>query len=707
MPHSNRRLCRDWLALLIVPLAFLPCSAQNANPAPATSSARIDQILSGISSGHMIGQVAVSPDGKRLAWILGREIHVSPLDNLASGQRVTAATAPDQRCSEGNLAWSPDSVSLAFSSDCAQPGEQSDFYLSHLDGNPPTRLTLLHGALDAPAFSPDGKHLAFLYVEGATRPAGALAAEPLPSGVIGEDHIEIQRVALADPAVTQPAAPPLSAPIFATPANLHVFEFDWSPDSKSLAYIAADPPGENNWWVAKLYTQAVNSTESKPRAILSPTDVPGPLHGLQIAVPRWSPDGQTIAFIGGLMSDQGVVGGDVWAVSSAGGQPHDLTPNRPTSSQWIGWGDDEHIFSTELAGGNSQLVRIRLSGDRNSDSVATSFSAPVFSVHGSVGTHRFDQSVSVTAGHSLFVFAASSFSHPPEIYSAGPSAPQAAEASSDFPGLSQISHFNEGVKPSWGPTASVEWTNDNFHIQGWLQLPADYDPAKKYPLIVEVHGGPSSAVQSHWGVSAPFSPTVFSELGYFVLEPNPRGSYGQGEAFTQANRKDFGYGDLRDILAGVDTVLAHYSIDPNRIGLDGWSYGGFMTMFAVTQTHRFRAAVAGAGISNWLSYYGENSIDQWMIPFFGASVYDDPQVYAKSSAINFIKNVTTPTLSLVGDRDGECPAPQSFEFWHALRDLHVPAELVVYPNEGHGLSNPVHRRDVLQRTVDWFAGYMP
>ena len=115
-----------------------------------------------------------------------------------------------------------------------------------------------------------------------------------------------------------------------------------------------------------------------------------------------------------------------------------------------------------------------------------------------------------------------------------------------------------------------------------------------------------------------------------------------------------------------------------------------MTMFAVTQTHRFKAAVAGAGLSDWQSYYGENSIDQWMIPYFGASVYDDPAVYAKSSAINFIKQAKTPTLVVVGDRDGECPAPQSFEFWHALRDEHVPTELVVYPNEGHGFTNPAH-----------------
>jgi dipeptidyl aminopeptidase/acylaminoacyl peptidase len=238
-------------------------------------------------------------------------------------------------------------------------------------------------------------------------------------------------------------------------------------------------------------------------------------------------------------------------------------------------------------------------------------------------------------------------------------------------------------------------------------LPKDYDPAKKYPLIVEVHGGPASAVLAAWAGRGGLNAEAFSALGYFVLQPNPRGSYGQGEKYTKANREDFGYGDLRDILAGVDAVEAHYPIDSNRVGLTGWSYGGFMSMFAVTQTHRFKAAVAGAGISNWKSYYGENSIDQWMIPYFGASVYDDPAVYAKSSAIEFIKQAQTPTLVVVGDRDGECPAPQSYEFWHALRDRHVPTQLVVYPNEGHGFVDPAHRSDVLVRAVEWFARYMP
>ena len=726
MPLSPRCLQFAALFLVLCAASTAVARAQAAAPAQATlapSSARLDEILASQIRGRSVAHLAISPDGRRLAWLEAGKIRVAPLVNFDQRQTVSAAS-PGQLCNASDLAWSPDSAALAFFSDCADPGGQTDLYLSHLDGNPARRITNLHGYVDAPAFSPDGKRIAFLYVEGATRPPDSLAAETPPSGVIGEDHVEIQRVALALADTSQPAVP-----TFATPANLHVFEFDWSPDSKSLAYVAADPPGENNWWVAKLYTQNLSVSQSegapgldsqtwdtskpKPTAILSPADISGPLHGLQIAQPRWSPDGKAIAFIGGLMSDQGVTGGDVWIVPSNGGAPTILTPNRPASAQWIVWDDNQHIYISELAGGDCRLVRLRIP---ESESAPTAFDSPVFSIPGLVGSGGLELSLSTTADRSLFAFQASSFDRPAEIYTAkatitasAPISPGTSSSSAGaFAGLTQLSHFNDALKPSWGESVSLTWTNGDFHIQGWLLLPAHYDPSKKYPLLVEVHGGPASAVLSRWrGDAGGLSATAFSALDYFVLMPNPRGSYGQGEAFTQANRKDFGYGDLGDILAGVDTVLAKYPVDPNRVGILGWSYGGFMTMFAVTQTRRFRAAVAGAGISDWLSYYGENMIDRWMIPYFGASVYDDPQVYARSSPITFVKQTQTPTLIVVGDRDGECPAPQSFEFWHALRDAHVPTQLVVYPNEGHGFTDPSHHRDVLQRAVDWLARYMP
>ena len=287
----------------------------------------------------------------------------------------------------------------------------------------------------------------------------------------------------------------------------------------------------------------------------------------------------------------------------------------------------------------------------------------------------------------------SSWEHPPEVW-AGP-----------IGDWRELTHANAGQQRHWGKTESIVWESEGFRAQGWLLYPENFDPAKRYPMVVSIHGGPASERTPSWP-SVHFDMSSLAALGYFVFFPNPRGSYGEGEAFTRANVKDFGAGDLRDVLAGVDAVIKKVPVDSDRIGVTGWSYGGFMTMWTVTQTHRFRAAVAGAGIADWLSYYGENLIDQWMIPYFGASVYDDPAVYAKSSPINYIKQVTTPTLVVVGAQDAECPAPQSFEFWHALKSLGVPTQLVVYAGEGHSFRESTNRIDVMRRTLAWFEKYL-
>ena len=263
----------------------------------------------------------------------------------------------------------------------------------------------------------------------------------------------------------------------------------------------------------------------------------------------------------------------------------------------------------------------------------------------------------------------------------------------------QLTTMNAAVAPAWGEMHNVHWMNGGTRVQGWLMLPKDFASGKAYPLIVNVHGGPSAACMSRWDERSMGSE---SAMGYFALCPNPRGSYGEGEAFTQGNVKDFGGGDYRDIMAGVDAISKQYPVDTKRIGIRGHSYGGYMTMWAETQTKRFAAAVAGAGLSDWLSYYGLNDIDEWMIPFFGASVYDEPAVYAKSDPMHFVTAVKTPTLILVGDRDGEVPMEQSVEWWHALTTLHVPTRLVVYPDEGHMFIRSADARDYALRSLEWF-----
>jgi dipeptidyl aminopeptidase/acylaminoacyl peptidase len=627
---------------------------------------------------------AISPDGTTVAWTVrtreGSQIHLTDVSNPdPAKEKIIGTGSGATNCGSSEPKWSPNGEWLAFVSDCGagaeRPGQDQVFVWSKKTGES-KKLTQLVGGIDSLAWSPDGKTIGFLFVENATRSAGALAAMKPWAGVIGEDGVEIQRVGVVDVANGSFSQ--------VTPATLHAYEFGWSPDSKHVVFVAANPPGENNWWVAQLYTEDIAS--GRPKSILDTTKISGSLHGLQIAVPRWSPDGSRIAFIGGLMSDQGSTGGDVYLIPSTGGEPKDVTPGRAASVAFIGWVSPQAIGIAEHVGGSSHITALDVSTGKDLPQVNATFPE-------TIGAGGLAMSVSLSRERALTLIR-SSFEKAPEVW-AGP-----------LDSMKQITHLNDGIKPAWGKTENIEWTNDGFKVQGWLLYPANYDPAKKYPLLVSVHGGPSSAVTPRWpGVG--YGGVPFSALGYFVFMPNPRGSYGQGEKFTQANVKDFGDGDLKDILAGMDVLEKRFPIDKDREGLTGWSYGGFMTMFGVTQTTRFKAAVAGAGISDWQSYYGENSIDQWMVPFFGKTVYDDPKVYAKSSAIEYIKNVKTPTLVVVGDRDGECPAPQSFEFWHALRAEGVKTQLVIYPNEGHGFRDPAHRRDVLERALNWFETEMP
>jgi dipeptidyl aminopeptidase/acylaminoacyl peptidase len=277
-----------------------------------------------------------------------------------------------------------------------------------------------------------------------------------------------------------------------------------------------------------------------------------------------------------------------------------------------------------------------------------------------------------------------------------------------LPELVPITRDNDSFAPQVA-ARSVSWTNEGFSVQGWLLGPRNVAADRTYPMIVQVHGGPAAAVTPRYVSGGDSGNALVRELvreGYFVFMPNPRGSYGQGEAFTRANRRDFGGGDWRDILAGVDAAIAKAPVDGNRLGLMGHSYGGFMTMWGVTHSQRFKAAVAGAGIANWISYYGQNGIDQWMVPYFGATMYDDPAIYRAASPIESIKAARTPTLIYVGERDVECPPAQSFEFWHALRALNVPTTLLVYDGEGHGFRKPENHRDLRAREIAWFNKYL-
>ncbi len=642
---------------------------------PKASGAAQD-VIDTLSATHRFEQTAISPDGKKVAWVEDiitkrgvstgdTVIYVAEIGGKNPPKRISAAVA-DALHAESSVAWSPDSKRLAFLSDAAKAG-QLQLYIMDAAGpsGSARKLTQVKGFLSTPGWSPSGKTIALLFTENATRAAGPLVAETPETGEIKDSFFE-QRLALVDVATGKLDQ--------ISPADTYIYEYDWSPDGLRFAVTAALGNGDNNWYIAELYT--LDAATGLMKSIYKPP--------LQIANPAWSPDGKSIAFIGGLMSDEPSVGGDIFTIPATGGEATNTTPDMKASASWLAWTPDAKIIFGEYLEGDSGIATIN-----PTDGAKTELFRDAGQI--SAGSWGINLSLSRDAKSSAVI--RSSFSAPPEVW-AGPTA-----------NWTQVTQRNKSIKSAWGEAKSIHWKNGGFEVQGWLLYPRDFDPNKKYPLVVRVHGGPGAAVLSEWpGASDYYSP--LAGAGYFVLQPNPRGSFGQGEAFTRANVKDFGNGDFKDIMAGVDEAIKVAPIDPNRLGICGWSYGGYMTMWAVTQTNRFKAAMAGAGLSNWQSYYGENLIDQWMIPFFGKSVYDDPEVYAKSSPINFIKKVKTPTLILVGDSDGEVPAPQSYEFWHALKTLGVETQFVVYEHEGHMFASPKHRRDVVERTLAWFDSHL-
>lgn len=654
--------------------SFTPVVAQTSvrHQAPAATAANkspLDDAIHTLFAGKTFSQTAVSPDGKRVAWVENvapgkSAIYVGDINSAGKPHRITAGR-PGAFHDEDSIAWSPDSKELAFLSDAITPGQQQ-LYVVRATGGRARKLTTVKGDLASPGWSPDGKTLAVLFIENAERTAGPLAAEVQQTGVIKEAVTE-QRLALIT--VGGGKLQQIS------PADMYVYEYDWSPDGRSFVTTAAHGNGDDNWYIAQIYT--LPATGGAMKSIYKPT--------LQVAKPAWSPDGKSVAFISGLMSDEGSVGGDIFIVPADGGEARNITSDMKASASSLSWSPDgQKILFGEDVDGESGFATVEASSEK----METLWHGPEQTTAGSWVT-----SISLAADGKTSAVLRASLENPPEVW-AGP-----------IGGWNQVTHVNAALKPAWGQVKSIHWSNEGFNLQGWLLYPRDFDPAKKYPMVVEVHGGPGAMVHSSWPGPGSFG-VPLSAAGYFVFFPNPRGSFGEGETFTRANVKDFGYGDFRDILGGVDQVLKEAPVDEHRLGITGWSYGGYMTMWAVTQTDRFAAAVAGAGIANYQSYYGENQIDKWMIPFFGASVYDDPQVYAKSSPITFIKRAKTPTLVLVGDSDGECPTPQSYEFWHALKTLGTKTELVVYAHEGHAFSNPAHLRDRIERVAAWFDEYL-
>jgi dipeptidyl aminopeptidase/acylaminoacyl peptidase len=619
---------------------------------------------------HSYRAVAINATGDQVAAIEAddaggeaKRAHARIVVRDAASGKVLASYDPCASCGYDFPSWSPDRKALSFIASDAKAGAATLYVAA---GGKVSAVTTVKGVANTARWSPDGKRLALLATIGASKNTGATEAGAALVGEIGTVE-DAQRIAIVARSGGELK--------LVSPADTFIYEYDWTPDGNGFVVTSAKGNGDNNWWVATL--GHVDAASGALRVLASPA--------MQMNMPRVSKDGQTVAFIGGLMSDFGSVGGDVFTVPMAGGTPSNITPGFRGSFSALSWQGDQ-LLGTALVGSELAIVAL----DPAARTQRTLWSAPVSATASRDGRFVFSADGAVAASVQ------EDFEHAPRI------------VAGRLPQLAAITHDNDGFAPQVS-ASSIGWTNDQFNVQGWLLSPLKIEVGKKYPMIVMVHGGPASAATPRFVAQGEGANAMLRELtakGYFVFMPNPRGSFGQGIAFSSANKRDFGGGDWRDILAGIDAVEKAAPVDGQRLGLMGHSYGGFMTMWGVTHSQRFKAAVAGAGIANWISYYGQNGIDQWMIPFFGASAYDDPAIYRAASPIESIKAAKTPTMMYVGERDVECPPAQSVEFWHGLKAMGTPTSLVIYDGEGHAIRKPENQRDQRRRTLAWFDRYL-
>lgn len=611
--------------------------------------------------------VQLSPDGQYVAFVYGphykadkdtllhKEIHL--IEVATGAQRPFIA---GEHFTNLSPRWSPDSRQLAFLSKRDHQDEMQLFVIG-LDRDEAQPLTNLRGEVHAPAWAPDGSAILFLY-------DGTLDTQkpPIPDPIVQDAQPRFNRVWCCDRATGSVRA--------LTPDTTHIFEYAISPDGKTLVVLAASHPNPmEGWYAAQLYTVDMSTQAMRQVCILHE----------QAGRLAWSPDAQHIAFVSGVMSDEGNISGAVFVVPASGGEPRCLTPAVDHSITWIEWRTSSILY------GGRHIDRAVIGRIDPESGTITPITSGPYAINGT-GAQQIS-----TARGNRFAALRSSFTEPPDIF-------LGALDSGDWQRLSCLP-----IDKAAFPPLRVEsrcWTGpDKVPVQGFLVYPFDYTPGLSYPLFVHVHGGPSWSYVPDYYLAWE---RLLAARGCLVLMPNPRGSWGRGPAYQAANVGDLGGGDWQDIYAGIDPLIEEGLADPSRIAIGGWSYGGYLTAWAVTQTDRFRCAIAGASITNYVSNYGLVSNREWQTTMFGSNVHDQLDLHWSRSPIAHVSQVKTPTLLVHGMEDKLAPPGQAIEFYTALRYYRVPAELVLYPREPHGFTERPHQVDLLERIAAWVDRYL-
>jgi dipeptidyl aminopeptidase/acylaminoacyl peptidase len=620
--------------------------------------------------------VEISPDGRYVAFVVTeanweendftQQIWIS---QTATGERYQLTSG---KKSSSGPRWSPDSRRLAFVSD--RNGKRQ-IYVIAPGGGEAEQLTTEDNGVGSLAWSPDGSAIAFTS-SGPDAPARKERKEKFGDfEIVGSDYTMTRLWLVRVPADVPTDLKQLPKPEPLTgPREFSVAGFSWSPDSKRIAFGATRDPDLGSQGTEQVYV--VDLADRHVRKLLETSGPNGD--------PRWSPDGRRIAFTTYVGNPFFYYANRRIAVVPAeGGTPRIATEAFDEDANLIDWGPDGIYFGA-LQRTNAHLFRV----DPDTRAIQRITGPGRYHVAGASFTKDHRTMAAVAAAPNEF-----------------------AEAI-----LSPVDRFEPHKLTDMGAQWKnfqlatrevIQWkSTDGTPVEGILIKPADYDPARKYPLLVVIHGGPTGVDTPMRAADRTYPIERFAAKGALILKPNYRGSAGYGEKFRSLNVRNLGIGDYADVISGVDYLIAKGMVDKNRVGAMGWSEGGYISAFITCYSDRFKAVSVGAGISDWMTYYVNTDIHPFTRQYLKATPWEDPEIYRKTSPITYVNRAKTPTLIQHGDQDKRVPPPNSFELYQALKDRGVPVKLILYKGFGHPINKPKQQRAVMEHNYEWFSKYI-
>ena len=615
----------------------------------------------------------ISPDGSRVVFVASPASKVG--EKWTRSLWVTGEGCPARQFTTGaaddiDPRWSPDGSRILFRSDRLKPG--SDHYrlfVLYAAGGEGLPLGELEGELSQPAWSPDGRWVAVLRKDPETDDVIARKKER-DDAIVVEENPRFTRLWVVD--VDSSHARCL------TTGEREIRSFAWTPDSLSLVTITTGAPeydatfGPGDLW--QVFTEGrsprrVARFRSTPSSPVVVTTSEGPIVTVRANNHRDHPEDS------------------VWTVALGGGEPVNVLP--------------------DLAGNAEEIVSLPGAEGRLAARIMERTHGRLYAVDLPSGTMT-PLAPAALAGHGSIADGAS-FSEDGRLAAVWSDATTPEEVwLGDTHGEARpVTSFGEDFHGRLQPAEHVRWTSDDgVEIEGLLTYPAGYQPGTRYPLVVEVHGGPSSQWEDRVMLDWHDWAQMLASRGYAVLMPNPRGSRGYGPELQRLLQDDVGGGESRDLVAGALAMVERGIADPDRLGIAGWSWGGYLTAWTITQTTIFRAAVMGAGLSNMVSDHGQGDIPSANLLYYPGQPYDHMEDYWKSSPIRYVAGVRTPTLILHGEDDARVHPAQGMEYFRALKSLGVPVRFVRYPREKHGIEERAHQIDLMHRIIDWLEQYL-